>query len=312
MLGIWLRDEGKHRAACEDHLIAADAPVMFLEIYILDASDFSADLFVRGLEVGPYRVLRAQSAAVPNAIAAFLLHLRDHTDKIPHAYFNWSEGNPVLYLIRYLLSGQGDVAPLTREILRQAEPKPEDAVRRFMPVSVYRADHSFCNAVDSLVRGPFMEALEPTAGWWRVLWIRVISKRRNHKNSPFAEHSVQPVYQETYDVDKLAAELAADRSKFKELWLPRVRMCCELPPQRSVFGLVDRVPCRGNGVATDFNIRRPMRLVHWSIFAIRFPRRANQPAQMLIAPFRALYGRRSSMRLLWRWIQSGIWPPVAP
>jgi hypothetical protein len=31
-----------------------------------------------------------------------------------------------------------------------------------------------------------------------------------------------PVYQETYDVDKLAAELKADRSKFKELWLRRV------------------------------------------------------------------------------------------
>jgi hypothetical protein len=115
----------KHRAAREDHLIPADASVIFLEIYILDASDFSADLIVRGVEVGPHRVLRAQSAAVPNAIAAFLLHLRDRTGKIPHAYFNWSEGNPVLYLIRYVLSGQGDVAPLTREILRQAEPNPE-------------------------------------------------------------------------------------------------------------------------------------------------------------------------------------------
>jgi hypothetical protein len=31
-----------------------------------------------------------------------------------------------------------------------------------------------------------------------------------------------PVYQETYDVDKLAAELKDDRSKFKELWLRRV------------------------------------------------------------------------------------------
>ena len=70
-------------------------------------------------------MLRAQSAAVPNAIAAFLLHLRDYTGKIPHAYFNWSEGNPVLYLIRYVLSGQGDVAPLTREILRQAGPNPQ-------------------------------------------------------------------------------------------------------------------------------------------------------------------------------------------
>jgi hypothetical protein len=31
-----------------------------------------------------------------------------------------------------------------------------------------------------------------------------------------------PVYQETYDLDKLAGELAADRSKVKELWLRRV------------------------------------------------------------------------------------------
>ena len=31
-----------------------------------------------------------------------------------------------------------------------------------------------------------------------------------------------PVYQETYDVDKLAAELKGDRSQFKELWLKRV------------------------------------------------------------------------------------------
>ena len=45
-------------------------PVLFLEMYILDASDFSADLLVRGVEVGSHRVLRAQSAAVPNAIAA--------------------------------------------------------------------------------------------------------------------------------------------------------------------------------------------------------------------------------------------------
>ena len=36
-----------------------------------------------------------------------------------------------------------------------------------------------------------------------------------------------PVYQETYDVDKLAADLQADRSKFKELWLRRVECVIE-------------------------------------------------------------------------------------
>ena len=115
----------KHREAMEDHLIPAGAPVLFLEIQIRDASEFTADLAVTGAKVGSHRVLRGHSAAVPNAIAAFLLHLRDETGKIPHAYFNWSEGNPLLYLIRYLLSGQGDVAPVTREILRQAERDPE-------------------------------------------------------------------------------------------------------------------------------------------------------------------------------------------
>jgi hypothetical protein len=80
---------------------------------------------VRGVEVGGYQVLQAVSSAVPNAIAAFLLHLRDTTGKKPHSYFGWTEGNPVVYVIRYLLFGEGDTAPVTHEILREAEPNLE-------------------------------------------------------------------------------------------------------------------------------------------------------------------------------------------
>ncbi len=116
--------EHKEREQREDHQIEPQDPIVFLEIYVRDPSEFSADLNVVGVEVGRHRVLRAESAAVPNAIAAFLIWLRDEKGKVPHAYFAWSEGNPFLYLIRYVLSGQGDVAPVTREILRQAEPDP--------------------------------------------------------------------------------------------------------------------------------------------------------------------------------------------
>lgn len=105
-----------------DFHIPADEPVLFLEVSVRDASEFTDVLRVCGVEVGGHRVLRAEGTAIPNAIAAFLFHLRDATGKRPSVYFDWGEGNPVLHLLRYVLSGHGDVPPLTREIIRRAEP----------------------------------------------------------------------------------------------------------------------------------------------------------------------------------------------
>jgi hypothetical protein len=115
----------KEKEVREDTHLPPGEPVLFLEVTVCDASEFEDVLEVKGVEVDGYRVLRAESSAVPNAIAAFLLHLRDQTGKLPHAYFGWTEGNPILYAIRYVLFGEGDIAPLTREVLRQAEPDPE-------------------------------------------------------------------------------------------------------------------------------------------------------------------------------------------
>ena len=119
----YLHKEREQRA--DNHIPAGD-PVLFLEVGIGDASEFAPVLTVRGEEIEGYRVLRAQSAAsVPNAIAALLLDLRDRTGQKPHAYFGWTEGNPLKYLLRFILFGEGDTAPLTHEILRQAEHDPE-------------------------------------------------------------------------------------------------------------------------------------------------------------------------------------------
>jgi hypothetical protein len=100
--------------------VPGTADVLFLEIDVVDPSEFSGVLHVRGVEVDGHRVLRAEAPAAPNAIAAVLLALRDR----PHAHFEWSEGNPLGHLFRYLLLGRGDTPPVVREIIREIEPDP--------------------------------------------------------------------------------------------------------------------------------------------------------------------------------------------
>ena len=114
----------KLRETRDSHHLPPQERVLFLEVRPGDASDFSDVLDVRGVEVEGHCVLRCTSPAIPNAIAALLLYCRDRTGRIPHAYFGWTEGNPVTYLLKFLAFGEGDTAPITREVLRQAEPDP--------------------------------------------------------------------------------------------------------------------------------------------------------------------------------------------
>jgi hypothetical protein len=116
--------EAKMREARESHHLPEDQPVLFLEVSTGDASDFTGTLSVKGEDVSGFRVLRSSSPAIPNAIAALLLYIRDQTGQIPHAYFGWTEGNPFAYLLKFLAFGEGDTAPVTREVLRQTEPNP--------------------------------------------------------------------------------------------------------------------------------------------------------------------------------------------
>jgi len=118
----YLRKEREEREASN---IPRGDPVLFLEVTVGDASEFSSRLVVHGARIGEYGVLRVEGPSVPNTIAAVLLYIQDYTRLQPHIYFGWVEGNPLKYLAKFILFGEGDVAPVTHEILRRAEPDPK-------------------------------------------------------------------------------------------------------------------------------------------------------------------------------------------
>ena len=113
---VKLKDERR------DSGIPARAPVIFLEVHPGDSSNFEEDLVVRGVVTHGYRVLQVSSGNVPNTLAVVMLAIRDQTGTVPSIYFEWTEGNPLSNMFRFLITGTGEVAPVTREVLRRAEP----------------------------------------------------------------------------------------------------------------------------------------------------------------------------------------------
>ncbi|MFJ4171421.1 amino acid transporter [Paenarthrobacter sp. NPDC089714] len=95
---------------------------IFLEVALDDTSDFETELYVKGIERHGYRILEVHGPVIANTIASVLLHIRDVTGLMPHIYFRWTEGNPITNLLRFLFLGEGEIAPVTREVLREAEP----------------------------------------------------------------------------------------------------------------------------------------------------------------------------------------------
>jgi hypothetical protein len=113
----------KTQQVVADNDLHDEGDIIFVEVIVTDPSDFETTLLVHGeVRHGTRRVITFEASNVPNALAALLLDLRDRTGAVPHIYFEWTEGNPVSQFLRFLFFGVGEVAPVTREVLRRAEP----------------------------------------------------------------------------------------------------------------------------------------------------------------------------------------------
>ncbi len=125
------RDEKEYREKMLDSRQSTHLPdalhAIFLEVTLLDSSEFSTVLNVEGEWRYGYRILKVSSPTVPNAIAAVLMKIKEETAIVPDVYFQWTEGNPITHLLKFFMFGVGEVAPVTREVLLRAE---KDAARR--------------------------------------------------------------------------------------------------------------------------------------------------------------------------------------
>jgi hypothetical protein len=117
-------DRVERRVRASHNLLDSE-PVFFFEVERGDASEFTDNLLVTGEMVGSHAVFRARSPVIANAVAAMLIKLEAITGKIPHAYFEWTEGNPIGNLFRFIFFGEGDTPPITHEVLRRAIADPK-------------------------------------------------------------------------------------------------------------------------------------------------------------------------------------------
>lgn len=117
--------DAKVRHIMAAHDLGDSGELVLVEIEVEDYSDFESRIEVHGsIRHGRHRVLTVRAATIPNALAALALDVRDRWEVRPHLYFEWTEGSPIAQLARFLLFGSGEVAPLTREVIRRAEPDP--------------------------------------------------------------------------------------------------------------------------------------------------------------------------------------------
>ncbi|MEV0567764.1 hypothetical protein [Dactylosporangium sp. NPDC050588] len=95
-----------------------------LEVVAPDTARRAAALAVTGDRRDGLPVLRVAAWDVPDAIAAVLLHLRDRTGLRPVVHFDWPQRRPSVHWLQFLCFGTGQVALLTRHLLREVEPDP--------------------------------------------------------------------------------------------------------------------------------------------------------------------------------------------
>lgn len=108
----------------EEHHLAPDIPLVFIEAQRGDVSEFYQSPMLEVTEREGRITLRITGAAsIAHVIAAVALEL-SKVGKPPEIHFGWSDETPLAANIGFVLFGEGNVPWMVRELIIKAEPDP--------------------------------------------------------------------------------------------------------------------------------------------------------------------------------------------
>lgn len=103
--------------------------LIFIEIVLRDPSQYAEPIMIKGEHRGDYDVLSVRASSIPNAVAIIAREIQIRSGIVPDIYYEWSPGNPLREMLRFIFVGDGQNATVTREMLRRAFPNEKTRPR---------------------------------------------------------------------------------------------------------------------------------------------------------------------------------------
>ena len=115
----------KEASIRREHRIPRDLMVVFVEVALADASEFEQQPVISiKQEQGRYIIHIEGAASIAHTLAALALDMAK-VGRPPEIHFGWTDETPWSGTLGFLLFGEGNVPWMVRELIRRAEPKPE-------------------------------------------------------------------------------------------------------------------------------------------------------------------------------------------
>jgi hypothetical protein len=114
----------KNKTIRARHRLAADVPLIFIEVELGDPSDFMHAPLMRIATEGDLEVIRvSRCSSTAHVLAAIALEFRE-VGRPPELIFGWSIETPLAANLNFLFLGEGNIPWMVHELIRRAEPDP--------------------------------------------------------------------------------------------------------------------------------------------------------------------------------------------